>query len=402
MCKENETMIGIITLYYKNYNIGGLLQAYALQKILSNLNIESEQVRVWHYKREYITFQNKVSRKIGHIIKNPIKEAKVTINNSNLKKRRKLIQDELLIRENLMEQFMDRIPHSNEVYDIYNISESLQLYNGYIVGSDQIWNDDYITQDYMKINMLSFVPNTILKMSYAASIGKHNNFKDWFINDLDYLKKFDAISVREKTANAFLKNRKIESIVTLDPTLLLEKDEWNKFINKEKLECKSQYVFTYFLGKDKENRIIAEKIAQRKNLSIVNFAHAINYFRDEDKYYGDYKIIEYSPDDFINYIANAKIVITDSFHAAVFSIIFNKEFWIVPRLDDSGISSMNSRLNDLLEAYGIQERYINTREDAENKNLYKKINYDDVNKHLNEQRKDSIEFIVNSIHKQKN
>lgn len=402
MCKENETMIGIITLYYKNYNIGGLLQAYALQKILSNLNIESEQVRVWHYKREYITFQNKVSRKIGHIIKNPIKEAKVTINNSNLKKRRKLIQDELLIRENLMEQFMDRIPHSNEVYDIYNISESLQLYNGYIVGSDQIWNDDYITQDYMKINMLSFVPNTILKMSYAASIGKHNNFKDWFINDLDYLKKFDAISVREKTANAFLKNRKIESIVTLDPTLLLEKDEWNKFVNKEKLECKSQYVFTYFLGKDKENRIIAEKIAQRKNLSIVNFAHAINYFRDEDKYYGDYKIIEYSPDDFINYIANAKIVITDSFHAAVFSIIFNKEFWIVPRLDDSGISSMNSRLNDLLEAYGIQERYINTREDAENKNLYKKINYDDVNKHLNEQRKDSIEFIVNSIHKQKN
>lgn len=402
MCKENETMIGIITLYYKNYNIGGLLQAYALQKILSNLNIESEQVRVWHYKREYITFQNKVSRKIGHIIKNPIKEAKVTINNSNLKKRRKLIQDELLIRENLMEQFMDRIPHSNEVYDIYNISESLQLYNGYIVGSDQIWNDDYITQDYMKINMLSFVPNTILKMSYAASIGKHNNFKDWFINDLDYLKKFDAISVREKTANAFLKNRKIESIVTLDPTLLLEKDEWNKFVNKEKLECKSQYVFTYFLGKDKENRIIAEKIAQRKNLSIVNFAHAINYFRDEDKYYGDYKIVEYSPDDFINYIANAKIVITDSFHAAVFSIIFNKEFWIVPRLDDSGISSMNSRLNDLLEAYGIQERYINTREDAENKNLYKKINYDDVNKHLNEQRKDSIEFIVNSIHKQKN
>ncbi len=395
-------MIGIITLYYKNYNIGGLLQAYALQKILSNLNIESEQVRVWHYKREYITFQNKVSRKIGHIIKNPIKEAKVTINNSNLKKRRKLIQDELLIRENLMEQFMDRIPHSNEVYDIYNISESLQLYNGYIVGSDQIWNDDYITQDYMKINMLSFVPNTILKMSYAASIGKHNNFKDWFINDLDYLKKFDAISVREKTANAFLKNRKIESIVTLDPTLLLEKDEWNKFVNKEKLECKSQYVFTYFLGKDKENRIIAEKIAQRKNLSIVNFAHAINYFRDEDKYYGDYKIVEYSPDDFINYIANAKIVITDSFHAAVFSIIFNKEFWIVPRLDDSGISSMNSRLNDLLEAYGIQERYINTREDAENKNLYKKINYDDVNKHLNEQRKDSIEFIVNSIHKQKN
>lgn len=402
MCKENETMIGIITLYYKNYNIGGLLQAYALQKILSNLNIESEQVRVWHYKREYITFQNKVSRKIGHIIKNPIKEAKVTINNSNLKKRRKLIQDELLIRENLMEQFMDRIPHSNEVYDIYNISESLQLYNGYIVGSDQIWNDDYITQDYMKINMLSFVPNTILKMSYAASIGKHNNFKDWFINDLDYLKKFDAISVREKTANAFLKKRKIESIVTLDPTLLLEKDEWNKFVNKEKLECKSQYVFTYFLGKDKENRIIAEKIAQRKNLSIVNFAHAINYFRDEDKYYGDYKIVEYSPDDFINYIANAKIVITDSFHAAVFSIIFNKEFWIVPRLDDSGISSMNSRLNDLLEAYGIQERYINTREDAENKNLYKKINYDDVNKHLNEQRKDSIEFIVNSIHKQKN
>lgn len=402
MCKENETMIGIITLYYKNYNIGGLLQAYALQKILSNLNIESEQVRVWHYKREYITFQNKVSRKIGHIIINPIKEAKVTINNSNLKKRRKLIQDELLIRENLMEQFMDKIPHSNEVYDIYNISESLQLYNGYIVGSDQIWNDDYITQDYMKINMLSFVPNTILKMSYAASIGKHNNFKDWFINDLDYLKKFDAISVREKTANAFLKNRKIESIVTLDPTLLLEKDEWNKFVNKEKLECKSQYVFTYFLGKDKENRIIAEKIAQRKNLSIVNFAHAINYFRDEDKYYGDYKIVEYSPDDFINYIANAKIVITDSFHAAVFSIIFNKEFWIVPRLDDSGISSMNSRLNDLLEAYGIQERYINTREDAENKNLYKKINYDDVNKHLNEQRKDSIEFIVNSIHKQKN
>ena len=393
-------MIGIITLYYKNYNIGGLLQAYALQQVLKNENIECEQICVWHYKKdENISILKKVISKFKRIIKHPYRELNITIDNRDVKKRRKKIENELKGREQLMEQFMLQIPHSKEIYDFRNIKESLRVYDGFIVGSDQVWNDDYISKDFMEINTLSFVPNTYLKMSYAASFGKSDNFKSCFGSCLENIKCFNAVSVREKTAQTILEHEGINATVVLDPTLLLERKYWDRFVEKDKLKIKVPYIFTYFLGKDKRNREFACEIAAETGYSILNFAHAINFFRNEDENYGDYKIMEYSPEDFVNYIASAGMILTDSFHATVFSIIFHKDFYVFSRGNDSGIVSMNSRLEDLLKQYDLEYRLIkeNQADRCDMKKFRTEIDYEKIDAKIAEQRKSSKRFLFSQL-----
>lgn len=396
-------MIGIITLYYRNYNIGGLLQAYAMQKVLTQLDVESEQLCVYHYKQEEISRKQKIYSKLLRLIKNPYQELSATIDHRIIDLKRKRIQKELAGRREFMDSFMEKIPHSKEVYDSDNIRESLKVYDGFIVGSDQVWNDDYISEKYMEINTLSFVPDTYLKIAYGASIGKNENFKDWFDRCMENLKSFDAVSVREKSAQSILNRSGIASPIVLDPTLLLEKKYWDALVHTEKINGGSPYIFTYFLGKDKRSRDFAKKLSRLTGYPILNFAHAINFYRDEDKEFGDYKIIEYSPEDFVNDIVHAEMIVTDSFHACVFSMIFHKPFYAVARASDHGISSMNSRLEDLLDSYGLKNRYVHADEmdDVDADHVIGEIDYNRVDGIIAQQRKASINFLLDQIHHSK-
>lgn len=393
-------MIGIITLYYNNYNIGGLLQAYALQKTLQDNGIMAEQLSVWHYKKKPLSLKRKYMGKITRLIANPVSEIKDTYRNRKMEWRKNVIADHISRREQHMREFMQEIPHSVSVYTPDNICESLKDYSGYVVGSDQVWNDDYIDKDNMRINMLQFVPDGYLKVSYAASIGKNCEFKGWFVEMLEELKSFDSVSVREQTAATVINEKTGVNVrVVLDPTLLLNSEQWLELCGDYNRISDEPYIFTYFLGKDKLNREFAHQISKKTNKKIINFAHAINYYRDEDKDFGDEAILDYSPKDFIKYIENASIVITDSFHATVFSLLFHKEFFTLARAADDGIKSMNSRVSDLLAVYGLSNRLI----DAENY-LYddiEKIDFNDFDNTVEEQRADSLLYLKESLAKQK-
>ena len=391
-----NSMIGIITLYYKNYNIGGLLQAYALQKTIQKLGYESQQMCVWHYEPQNISKREKICIKTKRILRHPIEEIKQTFRNNDIRKRINKIQDDITERKLLMDEFMKRIPHSEKVYTCSNVKESLNIYDGYIVGSDQVWNDDYITENYMDINLLFFVPDDYWKISYAASIGKSSGYKEWFQKKISILKNFNNISVREESARNYLEQReKLDAKVVLDPTLLLEKSDWNELVGKKE-KNKDPYIFTYFLGKNRQNRKLAEEIAKKQNLKIINFAHAINFFRDEDQNYGDISLKVYSPENFIEYIAGSELVITDSFHAIVFSIIYEKEFYAVPRESDGNIGSMNSRIFDLLKKYKLECRFIDNKEISEI-TVENKINYLDVKKILENEKEYSIDYLKKEL-----
>ena len=121
-------MIGIITLYYNNYNIGGLLQAYALQKTLEDNGIESEQLSVWHYKKESVSFSRKLTSKAIRMIKNPAAEIKATKHNREMEWRKNVISADIEKRQKHMRDFMQEIPHSSQIYTPDNIKESLKDY----------------------------------------------------------------------------------------------------------------------------------------------------------------------------------------------------------------------------------------------------------------------------------
>lgn len=97
------------------------------------------------------------------MIKNPAAEIKATKHNREMEWRKNVISADIEKRQKHMRAFMQEIPHSSQIYTPDNIKESLKDYSGYIVGSDQVWNDDYIDKNNMMINMLQFVPTTILR-----------------------------------------------------------------------------------------------------------------------------------------------------------------------------------------------------------------------------------------------
>ena len=273
-----------------------------------------------------------------------------------------------------------------------------QRLNTHVVGYTASQTTARIDKNNMMINMLQFVPDDYPKISYAASIGKNSGFKDWFVEMLGGLKHFDSVSVREKSAADIIKQYTgIDSQVVLDPTLMLTDEDWKALVHKEDNKSeKTPYIFTYFLGQDKANREFAEELSKKTSMKIINFAHAINYFRDEDKEFADEAVMDYSPKDFIDYIAGASFVITDSFHATVFSLIFHRPFYTLTRQSADGIKSMNSRVVDLLNTYGLPDRLIDAQEQLFDGNV-NDIDFSTFDNMINEQRKKSMTFIKDSL-----
>ena len=197
------------------------------------------------------------------------------------------------------------------------------------------------------------------------------------------------ISVREEKAKELLEpilNRKIS--VVLDPTLLIPSYKWDEFIPKEKI-IKEKYILTYVVEENLEYRKIIKELCKRTGLKVICF--------ERKKYIDDDNVIsnEYfrDPFEFVNLIKYAEYVVTTSFHATVFSIIFNKKFVVIPHI------VTGNRVSNLLEMLRIKDRAVTTLNEFKNINIDKEDNYEEINKILEDERSKSIEFIKSSIEK---
>lgn len=391
-------VIGIITLYYKNYNLGGLLQAYALPQILNKYGVKAEQLCIWHYDQSGIDLTYRIKRKILTLLKDPVYVCLSTLKKRKNEQKYKSIEDSLQNRWQIMQSFMKIIPHSNEVYDLNNISSAVDKYDEFLVGSDQVWNEDLFVEDYLDINLLNFVPKNYTKIAYAVSFGKSDNYTAQFKKKLlKALKSFDAISIREKNALEFLKKLNCKNCeIVLDPTLLLEADDWKQLI-KLKKTITEKYMFVYFIGEDVCNRETAKKIADNNNLKIIVFAHVNNHFCYADENFGDEQILEYGPVDFLQYIYDSSLVVTDSFHACVFSMIFNKDFFALKRDVLIKKGDMNQRLYDLLDEYDMLERLVLDQKNIEKVPL--RCDFKKFNQTIQEKRVKSIDFLLSNLKK---
>lgn len=310
--------VRIVTIV--SYNFGNRLQNLALTRTLENLDCE---VKTVPSKKNY-----KAKKMVTMLIK------------------------PFLGRKNTWEVFEKKISYDkNLAYDI-----DIDKIDYFITGSDQVWNPKFPFNS--KREFLDFAKPE-QRIAYAASIAISafpEELKEEYGAEL---KKFKAISVREESAINIVKDmsgRDAELVV--DPVMLLKDDEWNKEIGKDRL-YKAPYVAVYFLG-DKDNECVKEILSQKREegYKIIDILDINNK-----------KNGMLGPVEFVKVIRDADFVVTDSFHATVFSIIFHTNFATIDRSKYKNVD-MSTRLLTLLKMFGFENRFLRTKDDL------KKIKYD--------------------------
>lgn len=357
----------IVTLWGDNF--GNKLQNYALQEFLKK-NYELD-VYTLVYQNERTKTKNGIKDKV--------------ISKVNSIRNKILYKKQLNDRKNKFLEFSKN--YINKFERIITSKEDFKKLNDefdfFIVGSDQVWNT------YWEGKNPFFYLNFVLpqkRISYAASFGINSidkKYKDMIATEL---KKFNIISVREEQGKKII-NEMIEKEVEVlvDPTLLLSTEEWKTFSrNSRYSNITEKYIVTYFLGKDKHKKEL-RKLNKKTGYKIINLIDL-----NQKEFYSA------NPIDFVYLIKNAEYVFTDSFHACVFSIIFDKEFWVTSRQALTS-GSMNSRIENLLNKFSMSDRFIDKIDDLQRLSNCSKINKSLKEKIINEEKEKSVKFLSTAL-----
>lgn len=362
--------IGIIT-FQNALNAGAVLQAYALQTVLTQLGHRVEFINYNSTKK--LSWRN-------YIAKSPIAMFRKW---HNIYYRRKYIRQG---------NFNKVLNLSSIVYFSYqDLLDKAIDYDVYIVGSDQIWN---FYTSLSPVYMLDFVPANKKKIAYAASMGQCNMDKSLYLAFKNKLLNFDAISLREGNGvdfvNTLLAGEK-RAFQTLDPTFLIDTKLYNGIIEKQ--ASKGKYICSYVLSiLDSEDLSIINYIKHYLELNIINIRNPDTcvWIRHTKN-----KIV--NPYQWLSYIKNSEFVICSSFHAVVFSILFHKPFVaLVPFAYKN--KGGNMRINTILKDLNLLHRIIYHYDKNKLTDIMKEtIDWDNIDKKIKYLRNLSIEFLKNNL-----
>lgn len=359
--------IGIITVF-KNVNYGSKLQSFALQKKLKDLGYHGENLS---YQLERSA--NKRSRLLS-LINKPTLLLKIPY-------RRKYHR-----RYEIFKSFLNNNINISE-FSVENIldgeNDIEQKYHKFICGSDQIWAPNQFSEYFF----LSFVSDKSKKMAYAPSIGLPEIPDDLVDKYRKLINDIPSLSIREKDGAEIIKEITGREVpVVVDPTLLLNGDEWRNLAIKYKE--KSPYILCYFLGSNKEHRKWVENLSERTGYDII-----VLPFATRDFYWGDKKIFEAGPSEFLGLVDGAEIVCTDSYHGMLFSLNMNTEFYSFLRFKEGEKLNQNSRVLNFLTKLDLKNRIV----DLNKRNQYENINWIEVNSKIDKERVKSIEFLEKTL-----
>ena len=250
-----------------------------------------------------------------------------------------------------------------------------------VIGSDQVWNYQYLPMEDLALRLGSFVPKDVRLISYAASIGASA------VDDIKarevfrtYLPRLQSVSVREDRAREIvLEIAKLEATVVLDPTLMLHTDFWRS-ITRGFVPNDDKYVLTYFLGHP--------SAAQEEAIQKYASDHSCRIRRILDS--SDPQTYVAGPQDFVELFSKAQYVFTDSYHACCFSILFHKQFTVFNRAGMGGRASMNSRMETLFRLFELDSVMIDS-------GLAPEIDYGKVDRLLEQRRKESQAWLDKAL-----
>lgn len=373
--------IGILTQPLMN-NYGGLLQNYALQTVLKRLGHTPITINIM-YKKNWIRRIKTMAKRIVQRMLGKKVRIRIWPNEQEAKILSKYTGQ-------FIKEHITTTTKIKEKVDLDYLSD--HGFKAYIVGSDQVWRPQYSPQ--LSTYYLGFLKKNTLtkKIAYAASFGVDNwEYSPYQTNKYRKLiKNFDAISVREESAVVLCKKHfQTDVIQTLDPTLLLNKNDYIELIDYEKKNMQEEYLFTYILDNNENKKKIVNSIAGNIKLKLRSGMPTKNFID-----FGKRTLAECSfppVAEFIKGVQHANFVITDSFHGTVFSIIFNKPFISIAN-KGRGLT----RFTTLLKTFNLESRLILPNEELPI-NALEEINWCEVNSILQRKKEESLDFIIKSL-----
>lgn len=372
--------IGLIT--YENIadGKGRFLQAYALYSAIEQLGYLPEVID-YYPKRD-----SSKSRKLIRMLKN-INKLRLYANEVLKVLEKKLIKKELKEKYELYKTFIkNNIRTTESIIGTDEIQNANLKYDAYVCGSDQIWNPKFLGKD--PTYYLQFAPE-YKRIAYAPSLGTNNISQEDLKFLCDMIRNIPRLSVRESSSAKMLSKEIKEDVFNaIDPTLLMTREWWNNFANKS-IE-KEPYVLTFFFDNSTYPRKIANEIATQLGCKIISIPDTI---RDILTYKN--KRIGIGPEEFVSLFKNATFICTQSFHGTVLSLLYNRPFYVFDRETKAYVSGVFSRINDLLGMVGLENRILKSGQQIPNDIL--KIDYLTVNKILEIKRKESMEYLRESL-----
>ena len=351
--------IGIVT-FHRAHNYGAVLQCLALQEAIKGLHHDAFVIDHINSKLQR-SYPDGSLRLYGNVIQKMKRLFRHLLMSTRIRK-----------RFNLFTGFIN----SNFI-----LSDNEQEYFDAIVyGSDQIWNDSITDDDPFYWGEGS---NTKKKIGYAISAGNKENQLSLHS---EHIRRFSNIGVREDSLLFQLKALGIENVSTvLDPTLLLDRNDWIKLLNLKSLQPSKKYLAVYSLrGKDK-TLTLAKKIANHRRLALIDIGASIPLVpKTSRKDFLD-------PKQFVEIIKNASYIVTDSFHGTVFSIIFNRPF-ITLNLEDG----QDGRVANILRELDLGRNHIRIHDSYDN-NYLGMYDAEKTNDRLKILRRESLDFLSSNL-----
>ena len=364
-----------ITTIFEAINYGGLLQAYALQEKIKEL-FPDDDVKIINYRPCFTEKDLKIVRtRIG----NGYKKILHALMDLTFYKTRK---SKIMFFQNFVR---DRLCLTEPIADdtISNLDTNFDIL---ISGSDQIWNPK-ITDGVPNRVYYGALNGKFKRISYASSMG------EYILNDenadeiLSNLCRYNHLAVRESFLAKRLENvlnRNVTSV--LDPTLLLSNKEWDDKLALPSNRLDKKYIFVFSAAPyrvAKKLCVIAKQISNYTGMEIIVLGM-------EFKVKGTKLLRTASPEQFVDLIRNAEIVVTDSFHGTVFSVNYNKNFLSVTD------TIRSERQIDFLQKIGLMDYYIDNPDVPIKSNQWV-VNYSEANERLNDLKRSSMTYLEKAI-----
>lgn len=358
--------ISIITFHFVN-NFGGILQAYALQRFVSesfDTNCE-----VIDYRCPFIRFTDfvrlfPVTSSFPEIL-------------SGIKTMGKRFD-----RLKKFKSFSEQNFTLTKTYNSYGaLKANPPVCDKYIAGSDQIWNS-FLTMGVSDAYFLSFVSNIEDKIAYAPSFGTEGIGEKSKKKIKEKLKTFKYLSAREAFGKDWIYEMTGRCVdLLIDPTFLLNKSDWEIVAGKRRVE--GEYILLYIMQQDMEVYEYAKQLKEKLGIKMVEISR-YGY----NPGFVDETIIDVGPQDFLALFRDAAFVCTNSFHGLAYAVIFEKDFCLVP------CKRFRPRINHLLRLFNIVPP-----EESEN---WKCITPDYDRKAVSEivakEREKAIKYLTSSIY----
>lgn len=322
--------IALLNLPFDN-NYGGNLQRYALIKVLQNYGHDVEHINLkFRYTLPWYKIPYSYSKRL--FIKIFKDKAQPFFIERGQNKQKEYCEYNANIFYNKY------IPHTDTVYTIQQIKDSIDgaHFEAVIVGSDQVWRKSMTGSIGFENFFLKFVGDDTVKIAYSVSLGSsHCEYTSKEVKKIKELYgRFEAVSVREKSALDIFSHNEWnmpEAVWTLDPTLLLSQNDYNELIKKSNVaDLTNGKIFCYSLDMNDNIKSELDK-------------YGLDYVKNDLHTSGTVSI-----EQWLNNIKQSQMVITDSYHGVVFSIIYNKPFRFM-----GNARRGNDRIDSLFTMLGI-------------------------------------------------